>query len=1218
MKKALFLLQKYAVGKSVNLYREANPFIVILVIKLYFLSLSQSFFCVKLVDEIELSSHKDTLCSSFPSPIKTKSFASSGSEDRPIVESLLNSKMKKEANEVTNCIKQFLEDDEKNVFDEILSVISSISEKCGVDESVRAMRYFVGCMSPDFTFSDDIIKQIFAEKKDEKRVSIPMNDSEEAYDGEVVRCIFDCVKCPLCFLTEPLKMDETTIPGKLAVTTYRVMFTPNVKLNNSRKSLMGRVAQCPIGNIIEKKLIEQTEGKTQYHILRIVTSTFLVLTFLADDDIFRAVDACIDEVLTEGVLPVFINGLGVGHVNVQEGWIKRNTRNGWEDKMNKDCSVLPKNAPLFETQARCTEMGRLIFSCYLMENTGATLLRLTTPSKKNILNELTVEQGSKIKFDIMPLDLQGVENFEKLFDDIRSKVVYGKDAKEEFQKYTEKVEEVNGMVDYCFKKLSSVLYVLNRGVSCLIVPKNLRETDIGIFVALIEILTEPYFRTIEGMIEIIHCEFSSMKYDFEGQKNSFAFFIVVLLTIYKSFPKAFEYNRTFIEYIFHHSTSHVFTDFNMSDTSSLSEYVKEHFNDFKNVFFEEMQDTISISLITVKTCGEVFYKTFCMNSQVIYKILQPQNTPNEIDLQGMELYFFPLFHNFPSLENVTKLCLRNNNLSSFPSEINQFIHIKNIDLSKNKISRISDIICECTNLTLLDISDNQILYLPRRLTSMKLFEINLNGNSPSQTPFSLYFPSMLQKLSLKSYFFPTNISSVNLTSLDIGSNFLEPDFMHAIPKSVVELGLSSCLLEHLPTLITKLTNLEVLDISENPIASFPPAFFTLKNIKIVKLLKTNFKQLSYLFGQFEKLEKVEVDESVVVPALLSKIFPERLIKEKLPRKSSEDVVKVYFTGDGSQKDVLNLLVKKTSSDKESVYSIDKNTEGVLLNYEDIEQTLFDKMKSSVFVICLHLVNSKVNLEPFSRLVALFSFVQLKQPIICVMVRINTETLQDTDPIFEKVIHDTYPKLKIEFMFFDINGKEKHVKDLTKLLKNYSDISRISLTPTCNKLVEELQLLDLSPGIVELDYIKLVMDTMAIKEDTRDSVLETLQRMNYIFTFPTEYSTAVCNYTMHYQMSRPHKNHFCLVASKIVYNMTLFLSLSKTTTGLQPPDFLNEIDSMGIEQQEYLLVLLEYFHVIFVLRKQFFEKLGMSEEYDTLYRIVNSPGGLRQSNSSITN
>ncbi|KAL7714970.1 Serine-threonine protein kinase [Entamoeba marina] len=1160
--RALNLLNKYKNGQQVSLYQESTPFVVILLIKYYFTNNPFPFLCEKLIEEIEviLQSHKK------------------GSLLEPL--STINEK------DIRMLIREYLDNDEAVVLQKLIEMIVEITHNSTTEEQTELFNFIFDCLSVNYSFGERLpllINFLYSSNKFEKLV---LFDSEDVYDGEIVKCVIQNVRCPLSVISSPVKPGEVSIPGRLAVTNYRIMFIPTVKLDVQRRALLGRIGQCPLKNIVNREVIQLGGHSTEY-VMRILTTTYFVLSFFSYENVFDSVESAINEVLFDGILNVNRTA-EIGHATSFDNIFKLETERLMISNpiFNIDETVIPFGAPLFVTPLLCAEDPKRKFVIsYRHVESNSMLIRFSL-SLLHVNNSfLTLQREDKKYFKVIETNLLGVETVKKTFAELQDYCTFSKESPN-YRLYTEKVGKVNTFVNVIMKTTNSIIStLLKENTNVLLLPKNLKEMDVGIFSCIVQLLCDSFYRTTFGFIRLLQKELTLFKFDFSSSRFVFTIFIVVLLLLNKQFPSLFQFNETFILFVHHHSTSRLFKDFNTYDASSLVHFVNLHREDFSNAHYKEIKGVFSPSTFTTHVCNEMFYQIRTYSPQIIAKFLQTIHN-NQFEAPSLSIYFFPLQKSFPVLNNLTLLDLSHNELVNFPTEIAQCISLKQLNLSHNKLITISDVVSSLQNLTYLDLSNNTISSLPQSIISINLIFLDISENE-IQKSSQLFLPTTLQSLCLRSVFFFPSISNVHLTYLDISNTVgVEDSMLYSLPPiSLLELSLSNC----------KLTQLTKLDLSGNTLKSLPPFFFSLTNLKSIDLTKNSLPQISVMFSKLVSLTQIQLDQTVGIPYSLKSLFPTRASKDKSTKKINDDPVNIILTGD--------IAKKKCGKDKDVQhysFSLEKNIIITETPYELIEENPFKVNKNVVYVICRRVTKAKTNAIPFSRLLDFLQLTNNKQPIVCINVKTNDNELVDKDSNIRQELESNYSSLSITYFDYFVNGKEKQVKDLLKLIKTISDQVRTSVPQIISKFIEELQYVDLHPGVVETDNLKLLMDGLSIDKQQQENVLSILQKLQISFSFPPYYSPTFGCYTTFYLNSNRHRNQFTLLSFSLPDVITQQLLKTQTETGIILPDlFLHHFQFLSLEQQDYLLTVLEYYHIIFVLRKPFFESLELSEEFDYL-------------------
>ncbi|XP_012274985.1 protein flightless-1 isoform X2 [Orussus abietinus] len=214
----------------------------------------------------------------------------------------------------------------------------------------------------------------------------------------------------------------------------------------------------------------------------------------------------------------------------------------------------------------------------------------------------------------------------------------------------------------------------------------------------------------------------------------------------------------------------------------------------------------------------------------------PPQTRRLGNLQTLNLNHNPLGHfqlrQLPSLMNLTTLNMRNTQrtLSNIPSSLESLTNLQELDLSQNALPRVPDAIYSLVNLRRLNISDNQITELSAAIDLwQKLETLNVCRNKLTALPSSLCKILTLRRLYLNDNELdfegiPSGIGK--LSSLQVFS--AAKNRLEMIPEGLCRCGslkqliLTSNRLVTVPDAIHLLTDLEQLDLRDNPNLVMPP------------------------------------------------------------------------------------------------------------------------------------------------------------------------------------------------------------------------------------------------------------------------------------------------------------------------------------------------------------------------------------------------------------
>lgn len=183
----------------------------------------------------------------------------------------------------------------------------------------------------------------------------------------------------------------------------------------------------------------------------------------------------------------------------------------------------------------------------------------------------------------------------------------------------------------------------------------------------------------------------------------------------------------------------------------------------------------------------------------------------QLHLDNNQLCSLP--RGFCLLAKLEVLNLRQNLLHSLPDDINSLKNLKHLYLSDNQLSNLPDSLEKCLNICALDVSGNR---LHRKLTA---------------------FPANLVELALSHnhlYAFPTAVCHLS--------------------DSLQLLYLKNTQLKKLSCCFSNLTNLHLLDLSENPLRYFPMQICDLVQLEMLSLDDSKLKEVQVFIPEHSKQE----------------------------------------------------------------------------------------------------------------------------------------------------------------------------------------------------------------------------------------------------------------------------------------------------------------------------------------------------------------------------
>lgn len=185
------------------------------------------------------------------------------------------------------------------------------------------------------------------------------------------------------------------------------------------------------------------------------------------------------------------------------------------------------------------------------------------------------------------------------------------------------------------------------------------------------------------------------------------------------------------------------------------------------------------------------------------------------------------------LENITDLGLNRLGLKTLPYEIYRFKKVEKLYLANNSLQQVPSSIKRLKYLIDFDITENNLQQLPKEFFKLKQLQM-LNLSSNLQIKISEKIGQLTELKSL--YLWNINLKVIpnsfrylrNLEFLALSHNYLEeiPDFIGQFNLKYLGLGQNN--LNYIPYSISQMPDLNILEITNNPLKELHPDFLKLQ------------------------------------------------------------------------------------------------------------------------------------------------------------------------------------------------------------------------------------------------------------------------------------------------------------------------------------------------------------------------------------------------------
>ncbi|XP_075447261.1 leucine-rich repeat and calponin homology domain-containing protein 1 isoform X4 [Ascaphus truei] len=266
------------------------------------------------------------------------------------------------------------------------------------------------------------------------------------------------------------------------------------------------------------------------------------------------------------------------------------------------------------------------------------------------------------------------------------------------------------------------------------------------------------------------------------------------------------------------------------------------------------------------------------------RVLEEAANSGVLNLSARKLKEFPartcVSHD---LSDTVQADFSKNRLAEFPMEVFQFVSLEALNLYHNCIKMIPDAFVNLQILTYLNISRNQLSFLPACLCGLPLKVLIASNNKLGSLPEEIGQLQQLMELDVSCNeitSLPQQIGLLkSLRELNVRRNYLKVLPQEIVDLPLVKLDFSCNKVLVLPLCFRKMVQLQVLVLENNPLQS-PPAQICIKGRVHI------FKYLSIQACQMEKTGDALYLHSIERPILQHNI--EESIEDIFPTKKDSD------------------------------------------------------------------------------------------------------------------------------------------------------------------------------------------------------------------------------------------------------------------------------------------------------------------------------------------
>eukprot|EP01125_Pyxidicula_operculata_P012793 TRINITY_DN4209_c0_g1_i7.p1 TRINITY_DN4209_c0_g1~~TRINITY_DN4209_c0_g1_i7.p1 ORF type:complete len:1508 (-),score=385.42 TRINITY_DN4209_c0_g1_i7:3354-7856(-) len=425
-----------------------------------------------------------------------------------------------------------------------------------------------------------------------------------------------------------------------------------------------------------------------------------------------------------------------------------------------------------------------------------------------------------------------------------------------------RVKALDNFVDACLSWNRYITGVIKNSFACSNLLKSGESVIIQsggtgyesdcVLASLIQLLSDPYYRTIKGFCTLIDKEWLFHGYAFSKDTQSVMFFtfIYCVWVIHQNYYAEFEFNEQLLTYILDSLHCNRFKNF-FFDNRRMERQLKGEitlgclFNnilsntkDYKNILYKPTRDSFlsSSDFFSYPIWASYLLRWNIFANQLskeIESFVKESKDTNKLQMDRKNLYSLDKIVLPPQIKQLSAI---HNAIMCLPESLFTYTQLKELSFDHNKIHSLPPLIGHLKDLELLSLKHNLIKTIPSSIGNcQKLKFLFLDNNIIPYLPNNFRFPQLtiLSMQSCELNEFPTStFHFVNLTKLWLQGNHLRtiPNSLFQNSPNLSHVDLSSNYITFVPSSIGNLKNLKFLNLANNHVTLLPSSIGNCVNL----------------------------------------------------------------------------------------------------------------------------------------------------------------------------------------------------------------------------------------------------------------------------------------------------------------------------------------------------------------------------------------------------